>query len=418
MEAKHYWNDNQEGIMKIVFVSQYFWPENLSPQHIYENACGLASRGHEVTILTAFPNRPSGIVHEPYRGKFFLTEKRNGLKFVRTYIYAAPTKHFVRRLVGEISFALSSLLGTFAIDNCDAMINISAPFTNALFSLVLSRMKRAPFIFWLNDLHLDAAIQLGALKNGLLIKTMTSLESFLFKKAEKVVVATRGIGEIIIGRGVPRAKVEFIPTGVDTTLFDPSKSRDNVRNELGLRDKFLVLYAGTIGFLQDITTIIEAARILRNNDRIMFLIVGDGPEKERMVQLSESYSLRNVIFVEAQPRHRLPSFIAAADVAVAPLKKWKLFEGALPTKLFETMAVGVPIVCAISGEAKDMIEESDAGICVEPENPDEMAKAIMTLFNDPSERRMRGRKAREHVEKHYSRSKTVSQIEQMLKSLG
>lgn len=404
--------------MRIVFVSQYFWPEMLSPQHIYENARGLVRRGHEVTILTAFPNRPSGVILEQYRGKFFLTERKNGLRFVRTYIYAAPTKRIFRRLLGEISFVLSCLLGSFAIDNCDAVVSISPPFPTALSSFILSRMKRAPFIFWLNDLHPETAIQLGVLKNRLLIKMLTSLELFLYKKAKKVVVATKGIGENIIGRGVPRAKVEFIPTGVDTALFDPTESRDSIRNELGLEDKFLVLYAGTIGFLQDIATIIETARILRNNDRIIFLLVGDGPQRERMVQLSKSYSLENVLFVDTQPRSRLPSYIAAADVVLASLKKWKLFEGALPTKLFEAMAMGVPVVCAISGEAKEMIRKSDAGICVEPENPEEMSEAILELFNDPSARRRKGERARKYVANHYSRSKTICQIEQMLTGLG
>ncbi|MFQ5905670.1 MAG: glycosyltransferase family 4 protein [bacterium] len=404
--------------MRIVFASQYFWPEVLSPQHIYENARGLAGRGHEVTILTAFPNRPSGVIPERYKGKFFLTERNNGLRFVRTYVYAAPTKRLFRRLLGEVSFALSSLLGGFAIGRCDAIISISPPFTNALSSCILSRMKRAPFIFWLNDLHPETAIQLGVLRNRFLIRMLTFLELFLYRKAEKVVVATKGIGENIIGRGVPRAKVEFIPTGVDTSLFDPSKRRDSIRNELKLEDRFLVLYAGTIGFLQDIVTIIEAARILRDNDQIVFLLVGGGPEKERMAQLSKDYSLENVLFVEIQPRHRLPSFIAAADVVVASLKKWKLFRGALPTKLFEAMAMGVPVICAISGEAEEMIEESGAGVCVEPQNPEEMAKAILRLFGEASTNRSKGEKARDYVEKHYSRSKTVAQVEQMLAGLS
>lgn len=403
--------------MRVVIASQYFWPEILSPQHIYENARGLAGRGHEVAILTAFPNRPAGIIEEPYKGKLFLTESKNGLRFVRTYIYAAPTKRILRRLLGEISFALSSLIGGVSINGCDAVISISPPFTNALSSCIISRVKRVPFIFWLNDLHPETAIQLGVLRSKLLIRLATSLELFLYRKADKVVVATRGIGENIIARGVPPEKVEFIPTGVDTSLFDPSKVKTSIRDELGLGDKFLVLYAGTIGFLQDISTIVEAARILSDNDQVVFLLVGEGPEKERMLELTKKYSLSNVLFVGTQPRQRLPSFIAGADVVVASLKRWRLFESALPTKLFEAMAMEVPIVCAISGEAKEMMEESGAGVCVEPGNPAEMARAISGLFNDRNALSRRGTRAREYVEKHYSRSDTVEQIERMLSSL-
>ncbi len=404
-------------MVRIVFASQYFWPEILSPQHIYENARGLVSRGHEVAILTAFPNRPAGIIEEPYKGKLFLTESKNGLRFVRTYVYAAPTKRILRRLLGEMSFALSSLLGGFSVNGCDAVISISPPFTNALSSCIISRVKRVPFIFWLNDLHPETAIQLGVLRNKLLIRLATALELFLYQKAERVVVATRGIGENIIARGVPREKVEFIPTGVDTTLFDPSKVKASIRDELGLGERFLVLYAGTIGFLQDISTIVEAARILSDHDQVAFLLVGEGPEKERMVELTKKYSLNNVLFVGTQPRERLPSFIGAADLVVASLKKWKLFESALPTKLFEAMAMEVPVVCAIAGEAAKMMEESGAGVCVEPGNPDEMARAILGLSNDRNALSRKGRRARQYVEKHYSRSETVEQIERMLTGL-
>ncbi|WPC41315.1 glycosyltransferase family 4 protein [Clostridium sp. JS66] len=405
--------------MKILFLTQYCPPEVGAPQNrIFEFAKQLKKFNHEVTILTAMPNYPKGEIFEGYRDKKVVLEEIDGIKIVRTSIYATKDKSFTKRLRNYLSFTFSSVLtGSKYIDKQDAIITESPPLFLGWSGYILAKRKKAKFIFNISDLWPESAVKLGVLHNKLLISLSTWLEEFCYKKAHAVTGQTKGIVDNIVSRGFDKNKVHLITNGVDTEFFKRENRDEEFRKELGVDGKFAICYAGIHGIAQGLEVIIEAADILKDYKDIQFLFFGDGPEKQKLIDMVKEKGLNNVTFMPVQSKPKMPRIVASMDATIIPLKKLDLFKGALPSKMFESLASELPIVLAVEGEAEKLINDAQAGITVEPENSKEIAEAVLKLYKDPDLRTKLGQNGRKYVMEHYAREAIARKLEKILLNL-
>jgi len=405
--------------MRILFLTQYCPPEVGAPQNrIFEFAKKLKEFGHEVTILTALPNYPKGEIFEEYKGRGVVIEEIEGIKIVRTSIYATKSKSFTKRLRNYLSFTFSSVLqGARHLDNQDFIITESPPIFLGFSGYVLAKLKRAKYVFNISDLWPESAIKLGVLHNKLFIKLAVWLEEFCYSRAVAVTCQTQGIVDDIVNRGFDKNKVHLITNGVNTELFKSENRDENFRREIGIENKFALCYAGIHGIAQGLEVIINAAEIVKEEENIQFVFVGDGPEKQDLINMVKEKGLKNVTFLPLQPKTNMPKIVASMDAAIIPLKKLELFKGALPSKMFETLASEVPIILPVQGEAAKLINNANAGIVVEPENSKEIADAVLKLYNDIELRNNLGRNGRAYVMENYARENITRKLEKILINL-
>jgi colanic acid biosynthesis glycosyl transferase WcaI len=407
--------------MRILYLSQYFPPEVGATQtRAYEMARGLIQAGHHVTMVAEVPNHPSGIIPPDYRGKLYERTDLDGIDVIRVWVKTAPVKTFYTRMVFYLSYMLNATLAglLLARRRYDVVYATSPPLFVGGAGLALSLLRRTPLVFEVRDLWPESAVALGELKNPRAIALAERLERVCYRRARRVVVVTAGIRQRLLERGLPRDKLALIPNGTNTDLFQPQpEAGAALRDELGLDDAFVVLYAGTHGIAQGLETVIEAARLQQAEADIRFLFVGEGPVKNEIMALADGYGLNNVRFHPEIPRERVPAFLAAADVALVPLRKLDLFKGALPSKMFDAWAVGCPTLVSIEGEAQRVLERSGAGRFVEPENPQALVEAISALTADRGAGRLMGNRGRAFVEAHYSRQAQARELEQLLRTV-
>jgi colanic acid biosynthesis glycosyl transferase WcaI len=369
--------------LKVLYISHYFPPEVNAPAvRVSEMAQRWAESGADVTVLTCFPNHPSGIIPEEYRGLLRSREKRGGINVIRTYVYAAANKGFIKRVLNFISFMLSAIfLGTPVVGKPDIIIATSPQFFVAVAGYVISRLKGSKFVFEIRDLWPEEIVAVGALKNKLAIKFLETIEMFLYRKADLIVAVAEGTIEILKGRGIPASKMALVPNGVDIDLFGNS-SGDSIRRELGVDGNFVAGYIGTHGMAHRLGTVLEAANLLKNHKDITFLFVGDGAEKENLVNRAQEMGLSNVMFHPQIPRSRVADFYAACNVCLVPLRKAELFTKNIPSKIYEIMASSRPIIIATEGESRRLVELSGAGLGSRPEDPQGLAEKVLYLRDD------------------------------------
>jgi glycosyltransferase involved in cell wall biosynthesis len=405
--------------MRVLFLTQYYPPEiGAAQQRLASWACALRRAGNVVTVLTALPNYPTGKIFEHYRGRAMMEEEVAGIRVIRAWVYATKSKRFVPRVLSYVSFTVTaSVLGMCRAGAQDWVVVEMPPLFLGIAGLLLSKLKRAKLILNVSDLWPESAVALGVLRNRLVIRLAELLERFLYRRATLITGQTQGIVDGIRARCPEGVPVWLIPNGADVEAFlttsqgDPSSG---IRKEFGLEGKFVVGYAGLHGLAQGLETLIQSARILADHKDVVFAFFGDGPEKERLIRLSDELHLTNVRFYPPQPSARMPEVYSLLDVAVVALKAHPLFEGALPSKMFEAMAAGVPIVVAIKGEAEALTEQAEAGICVEPENPQAMAQAILRLYANPILRRRMGANGQRYVKQYCDRTEIARKFEQLL----
>lgn len=400
-------------MVHVLFITPYYPPEISAPSvRISEMATQLVRRGYQVTVLTTFPNFPYGVVAAEYRGHLLLREERDGVKVIRVWSYASPNKGFFPRVLGQLSFGcLAAVLGWKAVGRPDVMIVESPPLFDAISGRLLAWLKRCPFIFTVADLWPEVAVQMGVLRNKLLIRMSEWLEWSTYRRAGLVWVVTEGLRQVLIERGLPAERVFLLTNGVDTTLFRPL-SRQDARAELGWHEPFIVLYAGTHGLAQGLPTIIRAAEYLQDRADIQIYFVGEGAVKAELIAQVQSKGLKNVTFLASQPHARLPLLLAAADICLVPLRKVDLFKWDLPVKMLEAMACGRPIVLSADGVARDIAErEAGAAVYVEPENAEAQAAAILRLREHPELAAELGKRGRTFVVEHFDREKLVFDLE-------
>jgi glycosyltransferase involved in cell wall biosynthesis len=372
-----------------------------------EHARHWARLGHEVTVVTGFPNHPTGVIRPEYRGQRVRRERVDGVDVLRTWIYCAPNKGFFKRVLNFLSFFCSSfVLGALMTKRPDVVVGTSPQFFCAVSAYLLSVVKRAPFVFEVRDIWPQSAVELGALKNPLLIRALEAIELFLYRRAALVVPVAESTLPYLLAKGIPAEKIKVIPNGIDARYLAAAEgaSPEGVRGELGLGDKLIVSYIGTHGMSHALDTVLKAAERMRGEEGVHFLFVGEGAEKENLRRIASDLRLPNVTFLDEQPRERLLAFYRASDVSLVPLRRLEIFKKVLPSKMFELMGVGCPVICSVEGEAAALITRATSGLCVEPENADALVAAIRRLGGDERLRRELAENGRRFVRAHYLRS--------------
>ncbi len=397
----------------ILFVTPYYPPEKAAPAvRISETAALLVQKGYRVTVLTTFPNYPSGITVPEDRGCLLREEMLDGVRIIRVWSYITANKGFFRRILAQLSFGcLAPLIGGRAVGFPGVIIVESPPLFDAIAARMLSWLKGCPFIFIVSDLWPESAVQLGVLRNRFCIRLAEWLEWSTYQRAGFVWAVTEGIREVLIGRGFDEERVFVLTNGVDTRKFCPLP-RERARTELELADRFTVLYAGTHGLAHGLMTILDAAEIMRDHEDIRLLLVGDGAAKADLVAAAKQRGLTNVTFLDPFPHQRMPLLLAGAHVCLVPLRKVPLFQGALPSKIYEIMACARPIILGVEGEARTLVvDEAKAAIAVEPENAKVLSTALLHFYHHPEAAEAMGQRGRAFVEERFDRHRLVETLE-------
>jgi colanic acid biosynthesis glycosyl transferase WcaI len=410
--------------VKILYVSQYFPPEMGAPAaRAAELSMHWARMGHEVTVLTGFPNHPTGVVPENWRSRFrhlHDTEIADGVRVVRTWLWPLPNRKAHERIRNYVSFCVSAGISGLALPKSDVIIATSPQLLCALAGWWLAWWKSVPFVFEVRDLWPESLAAVGAGTSGsLLHRTLGAIAEFLYRRASLIVVVSPAFREHLMRYwSVPAEKIAVVENGVETDVFRLEPAASQLRRELRFEDRFLVCYIGTMGNAHGLETLIAAAEELRTAlPNATFLLIGEGAEKEHIVELAARRRLANIQFLGQQPRERIPAYISAADVCVVMLKKSELFKTVIPTKLLEYMACEKPVIVAVDGQARQIVEEAAAGVFVEPENSNALVRVILELASAPERRRQMGVNGREHILNNFSREKKARDYISVLQTL-
>ena len=408
--------------MRILFLTAYFPPEIGAAQtRTHELAARLVKVGHTVHMLTTFPNYPSGIVPPEWRGKFFWHGTDTGINLHRVWSYATPNRGFLRRILGHFSFAFFACVVAPFLPAVDVVIVESHPLFNGIAGAFISLIKRARNVLNVSDLWPQSAVEMGVLKNPLVIRIAEAVEMFSYRRASLILAMAQGIRKAIIEEGIDPSKVKLFLNAVDYELFRPNGEGLEIRRKIGSRRARICgalrrndrTSARPTNHLRPAALCLEAGQ-----SRIRFVLAGDGAEKALLQSEVSRRRLTNVLFIDPVPKRDLPSLLNAADAILVCLRNLKIFEGVVPTKILEGMSCGKPILGAVAGEAAGLVRAADAGICVGPENPQGMRDAILSLMADPQGCALMGQRGREFIQLNFCRDRRAAQLQEWLESDG
>lgn len=387
-----------------IILTQYYPPETGAPQNrLHSLSKFLVKNNHAVRVVTALPSYPKNIIFEGYRGRLSKREVIDAVQVYRTWIFVSNSRGIVARLLNYFSFVITSFFKLLMMKRADFLICESPPLFLGITAVLITRFKRMKLVFNVSDLWPESAEKLNLVNNKFLLRLSYRLEAWIYKKSFFISGQTKGIVKNILTR-FPEKKVVWFPNGVDFDFFDREHVPVDWRAELKIKeDDFIVLYAGIIGHAQGLEVIVNAAGLCQHAS-IKFIIVGDGPEKERLVRMTETKGLTNVVFLPNLEKKKIPSLIQLCDAYIVPLKKLDLFKGAIPSKLFEPLAMGKPILLGVEGEAKELfIDEGKAGLFFEPENAIDLSSCLTELIKDRSLVIRLGLQGQEFVRENFDR---------------
>jgi glycosyltransferase involved in cell wall biosynthesis len=400
--------------LRVTFLTHYFPPEVGPAQvRLFELAKRLIAAGKAVTVVTGFPNYPTGVIEPGYRGKLFMEDLVDGIRVLRTWVYATRGRGFLSRLLNYLSFPVFSLLAIRTLGRTDVIYVQSPPLFTGLAALWFSRLKRAPFIFNVSDIWPQSAVELGMLRNRLAIRLAEMLEQHIYRRAARITVATPGILERLVARGVPREKLFLLTNGVDTAAYKVDAPDLELARRLGLDGHKVFIYAGLHGLAQGLDIILEAAK-LTHDPEILYVLAGHGAEKAALVAKAEAQGISNVRFLPIQLTSTMPALLNLAYATIIPLRRLELFKAALPSKMFDSMAAGRPIVAPLWGEAADLVEAAGCGLVVEPEDAHAVHQAVETLAADPTLAHRLGEQGRRYVVEHFDRDNIAAHLVKLL----
>lgn len=412
--------------MKILYVSQYFPPEMGAPAaRAAELSRHWSTAGHEVSILTGFPNHPTGVVPPEWRSRFHritYQEKVGRVDVYRTWLWPLPNRKAHERMRNYASFCISAGLRGLALSRPDVIIATSPQLLVGLAGWWLAFCRQIPFVFEVRDLWPESLTAVGVANEGsLLHRTLAEIARFLYAHADRIVVVSPAFKQRLIEDWrVSAHKIFVVENGVETEVFAPSSdsATSELRKRLNAENKFLASYIGTMGNAHGLETLLDAAAQLQlQNADVLLLLIGEGADKDRIKALAQSRELKNVHFLDQQPREKIPFLISASDACLVLLKKTDVFKTVIPTKLLEFMSCARPVILGVDGQARQIVEEADAGIVIEPENAEALAAAIRQLHAHRELGRRMGLKGREYIAKNLSRASTAERYIKVLDDL-
>jgi colanic acid biosynthesis glycosyl transferase WcaI len=371
--------------LNILFITENFPPEvNAAATRVYERACYWVKAGHAVTVLTCFPNFPQGRVYANYRQTLYSVGYMDGIRVIRLPTYVARNEGFFRRTVDFLSFMIVSVAASLFVRRPDVVVATSPQFFSAVAGWAIGALRRRPFVFEVSDLWPASIAAVGAMSRGRTYRALEALELFLYRRAAAVVVLTASFRGDLIRRGIDPGKVAVVMNGVDLSRYQKRGKDQQLLESFRLRDKFVIGYIGTHGMAHGLDNAVAAAELLREEDRFRLLLVGDGAAKPALMRQADRAKLLNVIFVSPQPKTMMPRIWSLCDAALIHLKDEVTFSEVIPSKMFEAMAMGVPLLLAApAGEASRIVEREGVGVRVSSDGPAALAEEARRWLNHP-----------------------------------
>ncbi|MBP7498127.1 MAG: glycosyltransferase family 4 protein [Bacteroidales bacterium] len=392
--------------MKILILTQYYPPETGAPQNRLHNlATFLLSKGVEVSVLTAMPNYPQMKIYKGYEKKWYCTEKIDAIQIHRCKIYVSSNRDIISRLLNYFSFVITSLfIGLIKIRKQDFILCESPPLFLGITALLLKKAKGAKLIFNVSDLWPESAEKLGIINNKFLLNISYMLEEYLYRHSHLITCQTQGIVNNIAKR-IKDKRIWWFRNGIDFSFFNPQNIIKDWRTEHSIAtNDFILCYAGIIGYAQGLDVIIKAAKLLKKEETVKFVIIGNGPEKQRLINLANDYSLSNIIFFDALNKNEIPALLKAINAAIIPLKKLELFKGAIPSKTLECLAMSKPVLLGVEGEAYQLfVEQGKCALAFEPENETDLTDKILYLYKNPDIAQTLGNNGYNFVKEYFNR---------------
>jgi glycosyltransferase involved in cell wall biosynthesis len=406
--------------MRVLIFSQYYYPEPIPKPH--ELAEKLAEDGHEVCVLTGYPHYPSGNLASGYKLGLKMREKIRNIPVLRLFEMPYHNAKPVQRMLNYLSFMFTAPLGAFLTPKVDVMYVWHPPLTIGLAALIISKIKRVPFVYDVQDIWGHFTVLSGMVKEGsLTIKMIRRLERFVSRQADHLIVQTEAGRAYFVERGVKEERISILPHWIDEQMFAEAGNieRDRLRQEMNWQDQFIVLFAGNLGTVQGLESVVEAARRMPNGKaRIVF--VGDGTDKPRLERIALELKVGDKLqFVDRQPIERMPAFMAAADALLINLKKSEFTKFVIPSKTVAYLASGKPILMSAGGASEDLIKEARAGLTVEPDDSEMLAQAIDEMCQMPKDELNKlGTNGRDFLLKYLSKNKVIADYEKLIKTVA
>jgi colanic acid biosynthesis glycosyl transferase WcaI len=407
--------------MDVLVVSHYYEPEPIPKAG--DLAKALTQRGHRVNVITGFPNYPSGKLYEGWHLSLVSRRRDGAFPVIRTFQFPYHGRSVIGRLANYFSFMLSAPLGALFTPRCDVMYVWHPPLTIGVAAWLIAKWKRVPFVYDVQDIWPESAVLSGMLREGMFVRMISRLERWVYAKADHLICVTEGARQNVIGKGVDPAKVSVLPHWIDESAFvlpDRDAERARVREQFGWGRKFVAMFAGNIGLVQGLDTVIEAARLLPEEDEVLVAIVGDGADRERLIALAREKNVgARLQFIDRQPASNMPALMAGADALLVHLLNSEISNWVVPSKTLAYLASGKPIVMAMHGAAADLVREAGAGVLVEPQNAPALADALRKLArSSEEERESMGRSGRAYLERHLAKEVVLDRYEELLQRVA
>jgi len=373
--------------MHILFLTDNFPPETNAPAtRTFEHAREWVAAGHKVTVITCAPNFPTGKIFGGYRNKLWQEEEMVGIRVIRVWSYMTGNEGFTKRLLDFASYMMTAFVASLFVRGVDIIVGTSPQFFTAVAAWASAGLKRRPFVFELRDIWPESIRAVSAMEDSKLLDLLEKLELFLYRRAKVVVTVTHAFKRNLESRGIDGAKIELITNGVDIKKFSPMPKDAILLEQLGLKGKFVAGYIGTHGMAHALDTIVEAAQLLRNDPNgqdICILMLGDGASRKMLIEKAQG--LDNILFLDSVSRGQVMRYWSVVDVALIHLKKSELFKTVIPSKMFECMAMGIPILHGVEGESAEIINNYKVGKLFEPQNASALVELIKDIKVDQSE---------------------------------
>lgn len=373
--------------MHVLFLTDNFPPEvNAPASRTFEHCREWVRAGHQVTVITCAPNFPKGKVFDGYQNRLYQVDEMAGIRVVRVWSYITANEGFLRRILDYVSYMAAAVIAAPFIRKVDVVVGTSPQFFTACAAWVVGTLKRVPWIFELRDIWPESIKVVGAMKQSKALDMLEKLEMFLYRKATAIVSVTEAFRATLIRRGVDGSKIHVVTNGVDISRFNPRTKDAGLAAQLGVQDKFVAGYIGTHGMAHSLDTLLDAARALKESpdgDHFRILLLGDGAQKASLMLRAKQQGLDNVIFVDSVSKDEVVRYWSLLDASIIHLKKDDLFTTVIPSKLFECMGMGIPVLHGVRGESAEIVQKEEVGIPFEPESSEELCVALRELSSNP-----------------------------------
>lgn len=406
--------------MHILFLTDNFPPETNAPaSRTHEHCRQWVEAGERVTVITCAPNFPKGRVFDGYRNRLWQQEMIDGIRVIRVWSFITANEGFVKRILDYTSYMLIAVIASMFVRRVDVVVGTSPQFFTAVAGWAVGVTKRIPFIFELRDIWPESIKAVGAMKESIAIHWLEKLELFLYRRATRIVSVTHSFRDTLIRRGIDGKKINVITNGVDIARFSPRPRDTALEHELGFEGCFVAGYIGTHGMAHSLETLLQAMEQLQHHPdgrHIRLLLLGDGARKADLQAEANRLSLANVRFVDTVPKDEVARYWSLLDVAIIHLRQTELFTTVIPSKLFECMGMGIPVLHGVAGESAEIVRREGVGVVFQPESADQLLAGLLDLYADPDQRHRLSRQARA-ASSHYDRQELASRMLSVLRGV-